>query len=189
MDLRRQKLDDRNKLFILLKVKAFRRGDVTLSSGKKSDYYFDMKESMMLPEGVELMSHLILHELAGVKADAIGGLEMGAVPLVSPVVMESPKFGRRLLGFFIRKEAKSHGTMKMIEGEPIKGKHVVVLDDVTTSGGSAMEAVKRAQEEGATVSLVLAIVDRGEGAAELYADAGIPFKAIFRAEEFLSAAT
>jgi orotate phosphoribosyltransferase len=187
VDLRRQKLDYRTKLFTLLKEQAFRQGDITLSSGKKSTFYFDMKGPMMDPEGVKLMAHLILHELAGIKADAVGGLEMGAVPLVAPVAMESPMFARPLYGFFIRKEAKQHGTMKIVEGRSIKGKNVVILDDVTTSGGSAMEAVEKAQEAGATVTLVLSIVDRGEGAEELYRHAGIPFKAIFRADDFLAA--
>ena len=186
MDLRREKLDYRNKLFALLKENAFRREDVTLSSGKKSSFYFDMKGPMMDPEGVKLMSHLILRELSGIKVDAIGGLEMGAVPLVAPVAMESHKFARALHGFFIRKAAKAHGTMKLIEGRSIEGRNVVILDDVTTSGGSAMDAVKEAQKAGATVTLVLSIVDRGEGAEKLYADAGIPFKTLFRADEFLS---
>jgi orotate phosphoribosyltransferase len=186
MDLKHQKLDLRTKLFKLLKEKALKKGRVTLASGRESDFYFDMKPAMLDPEGASLMAELILHELQGVKADAIGGLVMGAVPLVSPVAMKSHKFGRSLRGFFIRKEPKDHGTKKLIEGDSIQGTKVVILDDVTTSGGSAMEAVKAAEDAGAEVTLVLAIVDRGEGAAELYEREGVPFGRLFRADEFLS---
>jgi orotate phosphoribosyltransferase len=185
MDLRRRKLELRTKLLSLLKEKAFRRGAVKLASGRESDFYFDMKPAMLDPEGAEWMAELILHELQGVKADFIGGLVMGAVPLLSPVAMLSPKYGRRLRGFFIRKEPKDHGTKKLIEGDSISGKSAVILDDVTTSGCSAMEAVKAAREAGADVTLVLSIVDRGEGAADFYEDQDIRFKSLFRAADFL----
>lgn len=186
MDLRQQKLDLRTKSFKLLKEKAFKRESVTLASGGQSGYYFDMKPAMLDPDGSKWLSELILHDLQGTKADRIGGLEMGAVPLVSTVAMKSQKFGRYLTGFFIRKERKDHGTKKLIEGEDIRDKDVVILDDVTTSGGSAMEAVKAARAAGANVTLVLSIVDRGEGAAELFASEEIPFHCLFRADQFLS---
>ena len=186
MDLRQQKLDLRTKSFKLLKEKAFRRERVTLSSGKESDFYFDLKPAMLDPEGSRWLSELILHELQGVKADRVGGMEIGAVPLVSPVAMKSQKFGRYLTGFFVRKERKDHGTKKLIEGEDIADKDVVILDDVTTSGKSAMDAVRAARNAGARVTLVLSIVDRGEGAVDLYAKEGIPFKSLFRAQEFLA---
>jgi orotate phosphoribosyltransferase len=187
MDLRRQKFDLHTKLFHLLKEKAFKRGPVTLASGRQSDFYFDMKPAMLDPEGAAWIAELVMHELQGIKADCVGGLVMGAVPLVSPVAIMSQKFGRSLRGFFIRKEPKDHGTKKRVEGDSIEGMDVVILDDVTTSGGSAMEAVRAAQEAGARVTLVLSIVDRGEGAAELYAAEGIPFKGLYRANEFLTA--
>jgi orotate phosphoribosyltransferase len=112
---------------------------------------------------------------------------MGAVPLIAPVAMRSVEFGRRLPGFFVRKAVKDHGTKKRVDGTDIAGKTVVILEDVTTTGASAMDAVKAVEEAGANVALVLSILDRGEGAAELYAKAGIPFKSLFRAEEFLAA--
>ena len=186
MDLRQQKLDLRTKSFKLLKEKAFRRERVILASGKESDFYFDLKPAMLDPDGSKWLSELILHELQGIKADRVGGLEMGAVPLISTVAMRSQKFGRYLTGFFIRKERKDHGTKKLIEGEDIAGRNVVILEDVTTSGGSAMDAVRAARAAGANVTLVLSIVDRGEGAADLYAREGIPFRALFRADEFLN---
>ena len=187
MDERNKTLEARNKLFVLLKEKAFRRGRVVLASGRESDFYFDMKPAMLDPDGAALMSEIILQQLQGVKADCIGGLEMGAVPLIAPVAMLSPDFGRRLPGFFVRKAVKDHGTKKRVDGIDIAGKTVVILEDVTTTGASAMDAVKAVTEAGAKVALVLSILDRGEGAAELYAKAGIPFKSLFRAEEFLAA--
>ena len=186
MDQRSQHHDSRQKLFTLLKERAFRRGRIVLASGRESDFYFDMKPAMLDPDGASLMAELILQQLQGVKADCIGGLEMGAVPLIAPVAMRSLDFGRRLPGFFVRKAVKDHGTKKRVDGADIAGKTVVILEDVTTTGGSAMDAVKAVTEAGAKVALVLSILDRGEGAANLYAKAGIPFKSLFRAEEFLA---
>ena len=188
MDERNENSRDlRNRLFALLKEKAFRRGRITLASGRESDFYFDMKPAMLDPDGAALMAELILQQIQGVKADCIGGLEMGAVPLIAPVAMRSLDFGRRLPGFFVRKTVKDHGTKKRVDGTDIAGKTVVILEDVTTTGASAMDAVKAVEEAGATVALVISILDRGEGAAELYAKAGVPFKSLFRAEEFLAA--
>jgi orotate phosphoribosyltransferase len=186
MDQKSQIQDARNKLFALLKEKAFRRGRVVLASGRESDFYFDMKPAMLDPDGAALMAELILQQLHDVKADCIGGLEMGAVPLIAPVAMRSPDFGRRMPGFFVRKAVKDHGTKKRVDGTDIAGKTVIILEDVTTTGASAMDAVKAVTEAGAKVALVLSILDRGEGAADLYAKAGIPFKSLFRAEEFLA---
>jgi orotate phosphoribosyltransferase len=176
----------RNRLYMLLRERAFRRGRVVLASGKESDYYFDMKPAMLDPDGASLMAELILQEIQGLNVDAVGGLEMGAVPLIAPVAMKSPAFGRYLPGFFVRKAVKDHGTQKRVDGNDITGKSVVILEDVTTTGGSAMDAVKAVEEAGAKVALVISILDRGEGAAELYEKAGIPFKSLFKAEEFLA---
>jgi orotate phosphoribosyltransferase len=185
MDPRNNQLELRNKLFMLLKERTFRRGRIVLASGRESDFYFDMKPAMLNPDGAELLAELILRELEGIDADCVGGLEMGAVPLIAPVAMKSPDHGRYMQGFFVRKAVKDHGTKKRVDGADITGKTVVILEDVTTTGGSAMEAVKAVTDAGAKVALVLAILDRGEGAADLYAAAGIPFKSLFRAEEFL----
>jgi orotate phosphoribosyltransferase len=187
MDTPSQTQDARETLFALLKQKAFRRGKVVLASGRESDYYFDMKPAMLDPDGAALMAELILQQIQDVKADCVGGLEMGAVPLIAPVAMHSRKFGRPLPGFFVRKAVKDHGTKKRVDGNDIAGKTVIILEDVTTTGASAMDAVKVVTEAGAKVALVISILDRGEGAAELYAAAGIPFKSLFTAEEFLRA--
>jgi orotate phosphoribosyltransferase len=187
MEKSSEALEQRNKLFALLKAKAFRRGRVVLASGRESDFYFDMKPAMLDPDGAALMAELILQQIQYVTADCIGGLEMGAVPLIAPVAMRSPDFGRRLPGFFVRKTVKDHGTKKRVDGCDIAGKTVVIVEDVTTTGASAMDAVNAVTEAGAKVAMVISILDRGEGAAELYAKAGIPFTSLFRAEEFLRA--
>ena len=158
-----------------------------LASGRESDFYFDMKPAMLDPDGARLMAELILQQIQDVKADCIGGLEMGAVPLIAPVAMRSSDFGRRLPGFFVRKAVKDHGTKKRVDGADIAGKSVVILEDVTTTGGIGDGRGQGREEAGAKVALVLSILDRGEGAAELYAKAGIPFTSLFRAEEFLAA--
>lgn len=187
MDIRRSQLDLRNRLFSLLKERSFRRGRVVLASGKESDYYFDTKPTMLHPEGAALLVELILRELQDVEADCVGGLEMGAVPLIAPVAMKSLDSARPLSGFFVRKAPKGHGTQQRIEGMDVAGKTAVILEDVTSTGGSAMQAVDVVKAAGAKVALVLSILDRGEGARELYAAAGIPFKSLFHAEDFLAA--
>jgi len=188
MNERKRTGELRELLFALLMERAFRRGRVVLASGRESDFYFDMKPVMLDPDGATLMAELILQQIQNVNADCVGGLEMGAVPLIAPVAMRSAEFGRPLPGFFVRKAVKDHGTKKRVDGADIAGKAVIILEDVTTTGGSAMDAVKAVEEAGATVALVLSIVDRGEGAAKLYAKAGIPFASLFRAEEFLAVA-
>ncbi len=177
--------DLRERLADLIKERSFRRGNFTLASGKQSSYYFDSKPTMLHPEGAALLAELIVQELGDIEADCVGGLEMGAVPLIAPVAMKSREAGRPLLGFFVRKAPKDHGTRQRIEGLDVAGKTAIILEDVTTTGGSAMQAVEEVRKAGGKVALVLSILDRDEGASELYAAAGVPFKSLFRAEEFL----
>jgi orotate phosphoribosyltransferase len=178
----------RNKTFNIIKTKSFALGSYDLASGRHSDYYLDMKPTMFDPEGLNGLAQMVLHRLATVDVDCVGGLALGAVPLVSAVSMGSQSTEKPLPGFFVRKEVKDHGTMKLIEGfardEDIKGKRVVILDDVTTTGGSAMIAVTAARDAGAKIVLVLSIVDREEGAPQFYEQNGIPFEWFFRASEF-----
>jgi orotate phosphoribosyltransferase len=181
------RIEARARLFDIIKTKSFVRGPVVLASGKVSDHYFDLKPTMFDPDGADLLSALILSRLEGIEADYVGGLEMGAVPLISPIAIKSGKSARPLPGFFVRKTVKDHGTRKVVEGVgDIKGRRVVIVEDVTTTGNSAMVAVKALQEAGATVALVISIIDRQEGAGKLYADAGIPFQSLFTASDFLN---
>lgn len=180
----------RTRAFNLIKAKSFAKGKFTLASGKESDYYLDMKPTMFDPEGANVLSEIILDKLEKLEVDYIGGLALGAVPLISAVTMLSHDRERQFPGFFVRKEVKDHGTKKLVEGvdeADLKGKRVVILDDVTTTGSSAMIAVEAARTAGANVILVLSIVDREEGAAEFYQTQGIPFECLFRASEFMAA--
>lgn len=179
---------DRRRAFDLIKSKSFGRRDIVLASGKPSTFYFDMKPTMLNPEGAAVLSELILARLSVEKIDFVGGLVMGAVPLISTINQLSYFKGQPLPGFFVRQEVKTHGTMKLIEGvtdNELQGKRVVILDDVTTSGGSAMIAVDAVQKAGAQVVMVLSVVDRGEGAADFYREKGMRFEALFTAGEFL----
>jgi len=178
--------DRHARLRDIVKTKSFVRGHVVLASGKESDHYFDMKPTMFDPEGAELLAELIFDRISGIEADIVGGLEMGAVPLITPISIASRKAGRPLPGFFVRKTVKDHGTRKLVEGlSDVKGKRVVIVEDVTTTGGSAMKAVEALKAAGAEIALVISILDREEGADRLYADAGIPFQSLFKASEFL----
>lgn len=176
------------RLYEIIKTKSFVRGHVVLASGKESDHYFDMKPSMFDPEGADLLAELIFSRMSGIEADIVGGLEMGAVPLITPISIASRRAGRPLPGFFVRKTVKDHGTRKLVEGlSDVAGKRVVIVEDVTTTGGSAMKAVEALTAAGAKITLVISILDREEGASKLYADAGIPFQSLFKASEFLKA--
>jgi orotate phosphoribosyltransferase len=181
------KISLRAKAFKIIKEKAFYFGDFVLASGKRSNYYLDMKPAMFDPEGSSVITKLILQRIDDLHADYVGGLEMGAVPLIATINMLSYDIGTPIPGFFVRKKVKDHGTMKLIEAVgDLKGKNVVIIDDVTTTGGSAMEAVDAVRNAGANVLLVLSIVDREEGATEFYAAAGVPFEYLFKTSDFMA---
>lgn len=173
----------------VIRERSFKRGTFTLASGRTSDFYLDMKPSMFSPTGVWALSNLIYDRLAPSGVQAVGGLEMGAVPLIASIALVSHLKGRPLPGFFVRKEVKQHGTKKLVEGlvssAEISDKSVAIVDDVTTTGGSAMLAVDAARLAGAHVKLVLSVVDRSEGAKEFYAARGIPFESLFERVDFM----
>ena len=179
----------RARLAAIIREKSFGRGEITLASGRKSDFYFNMKPTMLDPEGAALIAHLTLDALADENLDYVGGLEMGAVPIAGALAAFSSLAGRPLPGFFVRKKPKEHGAKLMVEGlakhESLKGKRVAIIEDVTTTGGSAMKAADAAREAGAEIVLVFTLVDRQEGAEEAFAAAKLRFRSLFRAEEFL----
>ncbi len=181
----------RARLFEIIRRRSFGRGEVTLASGRKSDFYFNLKPTMMDPEGATLLAELTYEALKDEHFDYIGGLEMGAVPLAGAIAQISWIKGHPIAAFFVRKKPKEHGARLAIEGlakdETLAGKRIVVVEDVTTTGGSAMKAVEALREAGADVALVFTMVDREEGAAETFAQAGLPFRALYKASEFLSA--
>jgi orotate phosphoribosyltransferase len=179
----------RARLHDIIRRRSFGRGEVTLASGRKSGFYFNLKPTMLDPEGAALLAEVTYEALRDDQLDYIGGLEMGAVPLAGAIAQLSWLKGHPIAAFFVRKKPKEHGARLAIEGlardETLEGKRVVVVEDVTTTGGSAMKAVEALREVGANVVLVLTMVDREEGANDTFAQAGLPFRSIYKASEFL----
>ena len=177
----RKKLD---RLREIVRELSVIEGEITLSSGETSQFYFDMRRTACDPEGSNLIADLILDSLAEDDVDFIGGLEVGAVPIVACVSQKSFQTARPIPAFYVRKKPKEHGTRRAIEGQIREGGRVVIVDDVTTSGGSVMRAVEAAREFGCTVVKVITVVDRLEGAAERFAAEGCPFVALLTADDF-----
>jgi orotate phosphoribosyltransferase len=178
----------RARLAEIIRKRSFGRGEITLASGRKSDFYFNLKPTMLDPEGAALLAELTYEALKDDNLDFVGGLEMGAVPLATAVAVASQAQGRPLPAFFVRKQAKEHGARKLVEGlapgETLNAKRVVILEDVTTTGGSSLKAIEAVRAEGAIVERVIVVVDRLEGAAETFKAAGIPFTAILTTADF-----
>lgn len=177
------------RLIAIIKARSFQSGkEVKLASGRTSTYYFNLKPTMLDAEGAHLIATLILEAIGGLRADLIGGLEMGAVPIASAVAALSHAAGRPINAFFVRKEAKAHGTQSLIEGLPdgesLKGKRVVIVEDVTTTGASAIKAAEAVRAEGAEVVGVVTVIDRQEGAGEAFAAAGLTLTPILTLQDF-----
>ena len=153
-------------------------GDFTLASGKKSDRYYDGKQLTLHPEGAYLIGAEILDRLTGIDVDAIGGLVMGAIPIVTAVTVVSHLEGKPMPSFIVREEPKEHGTRKKIEGHFNKGSKVAIIDDVITTGGSVRKAIEAVEAEGCEVVKVIVIVDRNEGGSERLRKEGYDFEAI-----------
>jgi len=160
----------RQELLKLVKEKAVRKGEHTLSSGKKSGYYIDGKQVTLDPQGILLVGRMILSMLQGTHADAVGGPTLGADPIAAAVSLLSSQTGHPLKAFIVRKEEKKHGTQKRIEGPELKaGDRVVMVEDVITSGQSVLEAIREVEKLKCRVVKVICLVDREEGAGELLA--------------------
>ena len=178
---------DRERLKELLRQNSLMFGEFTLASGKKSNYYFDSKKTTLLAEGAYLAAAEVLELLRnrGIEAEAIGGMTLGADPIVCPVAALSHlDGGRPLRAFLVRKEAKDHGTGRRIEGNLEPGCRVVVLDDVVTTGGSTLRAIDAMEEAGHEVVAVVCLVDREQGGADTLA--GWPFHPIFRRSDIFA---
>jgi orotate phosphoribosyltransferase len=154
-----------------------------LSSGEKSGYYFDMKTTTFDPEALNLLCPMIYEMVSAIPAVYLGGLANGAIPIVSALVSFSAT-RTPLPGFYVREDIKDHGTQKLIEGLIDPDANVVIFDDVTTSGSSAMKAVNAVRALGCKVVKVITIVDRLEGAAERFKDEGLEFIALFTTKDF-----
>ncbi len=174
----------RERLRQIIKTESLRSGgEFRLASGKTSTMFFDLKKTVLDPEGANLMADAVLDLLKDDRPDFIGGLEMGAVPVVQAICTKSfPE--NPIRGFFVRKELKGHGTNQTIEGHLRDGARVVILEDVTTTGGSALKAVAAVEGRGCRVEKVITIVDRLEGAKENLAARGIALVALFTKDDF-----
>ncbi len=179
-------LSKKDRLKEIIIKKSLKKGDFTLASGAKSDYLFDLKATLMDSEGANLAGHLILEKIAE-DIDAIGGLELGACPAIDAANIISFQLNRKLKAFYVRKEKKGRGTDQLIEGCQLNhGDKIVILDDVTTKGGSVKEAIKAVQDLGCKVVKVLSVVDRNEGAEANLAKDGIGLDYIFSKDELLN---
>jgi orotate phosphoribosyltransferase len=169
------------RLLAIIREKSYLTagGPFKLASGGTSDYYLDMKPTMFSPEGLNLIADIVYDMLREDRSvDAVGGLELGALPITNAVSMRSWA-DRPIDGFVVRKEKKGHGTDRKIDGNFRPNSKVVLFEDVTTRGGSVMEAVHAVRARGATVTKIITIVDRLEGATENLQKEGIELVPVF----------
>lgn len=171
---------ERGRLIGILKRDAVRLGQFTLVSGRQSHYYVDGRKVTLAAEGAALIGHGMLDLLGdATDIDAVGGLTMGADPIVGAILGLAPQRGRSgLLGFLVRKEAKAHGTGRRVEGPIEPGMTVAIVEDVATTGGSALQAIDAVEALGCRVARVICVLDRLEGAAAAFHQRGIPFQAL-----------
>ncbi|MEY4352831.1 MAG: hypothetical protein RLZZ609_1072 [Cyanobacteriota bacterium] len=178
----------RDLLLSLLAARAYRRGQFTLASGRRSDHYVNCKPVSLSGVGLALLGRLLL-PLVEPEAQAVAGLTLGADPLVSAVALQAALEGRSLDALIVRKEAKGHGTGAWLEGPlPAAGAIITVLEDVVTSGGSALKAVDQLRQAGYLVQRVVAIVDRQEGGEAALVEAGLELRSLFLLEQVAAAA-
>ena len=172
----------------LLADRSARRGKFTLSSGRESTLYIDARLTTMSPEGLMLIGELGLNALesSGWNVQSVGGLTLGADPVAYAIAYTSARASRLIRAFTVRKEAKAHGTGQLIEGPFAKGDRVAIVEDVITTGGSALKAVSAVQAAGGIVAGVLAVVDRDEGGREAIEGAGFSVIALTKADAIIA---
>jgi orotate phosphoribosyltransferase len=168
---------------IIRRASLLREGEFRLTSGRTSHFFIDLKKTMLDPEGASLLADLLFDRIKSEEVDCVGGMETGAIPIVATLCMRSwPE--KPIKGFFIRKEAKGHGTDQRVDGRLESGSRVILFEDVTTTGGSAMRAVEQVRQAQCIVIKVISVVDRLEGAADNFRRAGIRFEALFDRRDF-----
>jgi len=181
--------EDKTKLFELIRTQAFFKGDFTLSSGKKSNYYLDCRRVTLTGEGAYYTARIFLDLVRDEAFEAIGGPTLGADPMIGALGAVSVAQNAPVRMFIIRKEPKGHGRGQMIEGPELKdGDRVVVIDDVATTGKAFVHSLDVLEAMNVKVAACLCIVDRNEGGREAVEARGVPMHSIFTAEDFLKAA-
>jgi orotate phosphoribosyltransferase len=180
-------MTDHDQLVRLLATRSAKRGNFTLASGRQSSLYIDARLTTMTPEGQQLIGRLGLEAIgsAGWQADAVGGLTLGADPIAYAICHSSAVSSRPVRSFTVRKEAKTHGTGKLVEGPLAEGDRVVIIEDVITTGGSAARACEAVRAAGAVILGILALVDREEGGREHLESLGFTVRSLTHAAEIL----
>lgn len=169
---------DRQELIELLKTDALQFGDFVLSSGKRASFYIDGRKVTLSSRGAALIGAGILELLSDTEFEAVGGLTLGADPIIGAVLTIAGIDGRPLRGCIVRKEPKGHATGKLVEGSLNPGDRVVVVEDTSTTGGSCLKAVRAIEAEGCKVVHIVSVLDRLEGAAQAFQEQGYPFSAL-----------
>jgi orotate phosphoribosyltransferase len=175
---------DRDALHQLLREKALKFGDFTLASGKKAKYYLDCRQITLDSQGAHLVGDGMLDILAGDLPDLVGGMAIGADPITAAILTLAGVRDLPLRGVMVRKEAKQHGTGKLVEGPFREGETIAIVEDVVTTGGSSLLAIERCEAVGLKVSRVLAIIDRLEGGREAFAAQGYELTTLFTIRDF-----
>jgi orotate phosphoribosyltransferase len=177
---------DREALLELIRSESLQRGEFTLASGKKASYYLDCRNITLHPQGANVIAAGMLDviESLGDLPDAVGGMAIGADPITAAIVTLAGQRDLPLKGFMVRKEPKGHGTGKQVEGPVESGQRVVIVEDVITSGGSALKAVDAAQQFGLIVERVIGIIDRLAGGQQAFADRGIELVTLTTIRDF-----
>lgn len=175
-------MSSRDRLKDLFRARALRFGDFTLASGKKSSYYVNSKKVLFHAEAISLLGDLLFEVTSDLEFEAIGGLEVGAIPMAAAALTAFHRNGRSMEGFFVRKQAKAHGSQELVEGQVNAGDRVVVIDDVLTTGGSLVQAIHAVEAAGAKVVRAVCICDRLQGAAEALKD--YDYRPLFTVRDF-----
>lgn len=175
-----------SRLRQIVDCESLLRGDFTLSSGRRSNYLFQLRQTTLHPEGACLIGELIIEFMKQHELTCVGGLELGAVPIVTAVAQSSFILGYPVAAFFVRKESKAHGARERIDGYLREDAEILIVDDVTTSGGSMLQAIAAIQAEGrqCRVRKALSIVDRLEGAKDRLASEGIALYSLLNRTDF-----
>lgn len=182
-------MPDQDALVSMLAQRSARRGQFTLASGRESTLYIDARLTAMSPDGLALIGALGFDAIkaTGWRVDAVGGLTLGADPVSYAIAYRSASTETPLRAFTVRKEAKAHGTGRLIEGPFRQGDHVVIVEDVITTGSSALRAAEAVVKAGGRVSGILALVDREEGGREALESAGFPVISLTTASRIVHA--
>ena len=177
----------RDQLRQMLLDRSMRFGEFVLASGVTSNYYIDVRKTSLHPLGLKLISQMFYEMIKNEDATAIGGLTLGADPLVAGLLLHAAEQGRPLEGFLVRKTAKDHGLRGQVEGNLAGHKKAIILDDVITSGESALIAAEAAESYKVDVVRILAVVDREQGASQIFQQRGYAFTSLFSIGELLPA--